>query len=69
MHVDDASAALLTHVRRNSAREPNRAHQIYFEAIPPFLVGRIQRMTQPSIAGVIHQDIDAAEFRYCSINY
>jgi hypothetical protein len=54
--IDDSSTALLAHVRNDNASETNRTHQINFEAIPPFLVGRVQGMTEPPIPRVIDQN-------------
>ena len=56
--IDDSSTALLAHVRNNAASKTNRTHEINFEAILPFLVSRVQGMTEPPIPRVIDQNID-----------
>src|SRR5229473_1544846 len=57
---DAPTGALLTHLCYNATSEPHRAVEVYVHAVPPIIVGRIERMIDPAVTRIIDEDIDSA---------
>ena len=67
--VDDNAGLALGHSRHRFARHPDVAEKLQLEVELPIVVGNLLKITGPRAARVVDEDIDAAEFRYRSIDH
>ena len=60
--VDDDSAFALRHPRHRRARHPHVAEKLQLEIELPVVIGDFLKITRARAAGIVYQDVDAAEF-------
>lgn len=70
--VDDATAALASHVRHDSARHPDQPEKVGFEDRPRLIDRAFGAGGGDAEAGIVHEHIDAAiaphHFAYGSLH-
>ena len=64
-HADDAAPFARLHLRHQDAAEADLREQLEVEIGLPLRVGDRLRRAAGRLAGIVDEDVDLAEFRYC----